>query len=623
MRPGQQEKRHRVGELRPSQLIWTFGIGSIVELPNMTSMILGLEDWQTTKSERIEEPRLLRAVKGRLGPTVERFLGPPRPEEENDDFTTGPTAGDLVGVPVTPFPRFLVCTTCRQLMPLDSPMVHLKSNAVRVERTRFVHANCPKVNFSPKCVPARFLVACENGHVDEFPWRHFLGCRKGCNGVMHLREYGASGAAQDIVVTCECEQQQTMMSAFGERAEEMLPKCQGRHPHLGTRESDGCGEDLKAVLLGASNIWFPDTLSALSVPEATDQLEQLVAQNWSELESVPEHGEAVLQYIRGQKKIEWMVEYSNEEILEAIETVDQKQTEAQEDDETAEDLLQPEWDVLSHPENAVESPDFKLREVSPPDAYKDIFDRVVLGERLREVRALIGFTRLESRERFIAPEEDSTTRVPLSRSAPGWVPAAEVRGEGIFLQFNEERVTEWLKTDPVGEAAERLLDSHTQWRADRGLPENRGFPGYRYVLIHSFSHALMRQFAVECGYSASSIRERIFCREPEEEGGPMAGVLIYTSAPDSEGTLGGLVRLGEPDRLGELLEMALTEAQLCTSDPLCAEHDPAEDLGVLHAAACHSCLFAPETSCERNNRYLDRTTLADTVDADRSYQFFE
>ena len=92
------------------------------------------------------------------------------------------------------------------------------------------------------------------------------------------------------------------------------------------------------------------------------------------------------------------------------------------------------------------------------------------------------------------------------------------------------------------------------------------------------------------------------------------GVLIYTAAPDSEGTLGGLVSLGKPETLERHLDQALDNVRLCASDPLCAEHHPYRDGITLHAASCHACLFAPETSCERGNKYLDRAVLVSTVE---------
>jgi hypothetical protein len=100
----------------------------------------------------------------------------------------------------------------------------------------------------------------------------------------------------------------------------------------------------------------------------------------------------------------------------------------------------------------------------------------------------------------------------------------------------------------------------------------------------------------------------------------MAGVLLYTSAPDAEGTLGGLVALADPYEMGRLLEAALARVALCSADPMCAGHAPTESETTLHNAACHACLFLPETSCERANRYLDRSVIIRTV-AGRGVEF--
>ncbi len=234
----------------------------------------------------------------------------------------------------------------------------------------------------------------------------------------------------------------------------------------------------------------------------------------------------------------------------------------------------------------------------------------MLVEKLREVKALIGFTRIESPGEFAdAREIPKDQRAPLSRRPPVWVPATEVRGEGIFLEFDGNKIRQWGQAPPVRACEKQFLEAHRQWRKARGLPPDQHFPGIGYVLIHSLSHALMRQFSVECGYAAASIRERICWPGVDGITQEMAGLLIYTAASDSEGTLGGLVSLGDPKRLGVHFDQALEMMRLCASDPLCAEHLPIRDGVTLHAAACHACLFAPETSCERSNKYLDRTLL--------------
>jgi hypothetical protein len=130
-------------------------------------------------------------------------------------------------------------------------------------------------------------------------------------------------------------------------------------------------------------------------------------------------------------------------------------------------------------------------------------------------------------------------------------------------------------------------------------------------MLHTFAHLLIRELALECGYNAASIRERIYANTTEAS--PMAGILLYTAAADSDGTLGGLVELGKPENLGSLIDNALNRATICSSDPLCSEHNPSEDRS-LHSASCHACTFVAETSCERGNRYLDRALLVSTFE---------
>ena len=137
-------------------------------------------------------------------------------------------------------------------------------------------------------------------------------------------------------------------------------------------------------------------------------------------------------------------------------------------------------------------------------------------------------------------------------------------------------------------------------------------------MLHTFSHLLIRELALECGYNTASIRERIYSDSSSTS--PMAGILIYTAAADSDGTLGGLVELGKPENLGRLISQALRRASICSSDPLCSEHDASADRS-LHGASCHGCSFVAETSCEKGNRYLDRALVTGTFDATQAAFF--
>jgi hypothetical protein len=286
------------------------------------------------------------------------------------------------------------------------------------------------------------------------------------------------------------------------------------------------------------------------------------------------------------------------------------------------DLKTPEWKIFLDPDSAEQSRDFQSHLQKPPARFSKYFEKIVLAERLREVRALVGFTRIESPSDYDNPAAFPVTqRAKIARMPPGWVPAAETRGEGLFFQFKEAEIRDWTKR--VKEQDEVFLEAHKRWRRAHGLePVDEHYPEIRFVMLHSFAHALIRQFSVECGYTTASLRERVYSRSPGGDEPEMAGVLIYTAAADSEGTLGGLVSLGKPQILERHLDQALDAMRLCASDPLCAEHHPYEDGISLHAASCHACLFAPETSCERGNKYLDRAVLVPTVEQ-INFAFFQ
>jgi hypothetical protein len=613
----------RVGEIRPSQLMYTYGVGAIVDLPKLSVMVTGLEDWPTDPqyAQPIVEDRLLMAVRYQL-PEVGRLLSPPVVPETGlpvDPFDS--TA--RVGVPVAAFPRWMVCPMCRLLAPLSSGLFELKEHPFHPDRTVYLHKNCPKGR-TPEVFPARFLVACEKGHLDDFPWVAFVHQGGSCTSpLLRLIEYGPSGEARDLEARCDsCNARRRLSEAFGRENREKMPLCRGRRPHLRDFDPGGCEHSMRAIVLGASNTWFPVVYSTVAIPVESGRLAQLVDENWARLQNVTDP--VIVGFLRSSGQLGELSSFGDDEIWEAIQT--RRRQDAGEVPPPGErpDLKEPEWRVFTRFDPRLDSEDFRLRPVDPPPQYASFIDRVALVERLREVRAMVGFTRLDALGELTDPDLNiQIDPAPISRQPPTWVPAAEVRGEGIFIQFNEARILEWMARPAVREQGDAFWEAHKKWRAARFIePPEMGFPDMRYVLIHTFSHALMRQLALECGYAAASIRERVYARPAELPGGPMAGLLIYTSAPDSEGTLGGLVSLGEPETLERHIAQALEAAHLCAGDPLCAEHPPSRTGRTLHAAACHACLFAPETSCERGNKYLDRSTLVRTVDRD-NLAFFE
>jgi hypothetical protein len=603
---------NELGELRPSQLIFTFGVGSLIDLPNMSALVMGLDDWDTRYCTEVQEDRLVAAIQKRLGSQVSRLYLPPIKLEGTERDPAAPA----IGVPVVPFPRWLRCSLCDTLATVESGVFKLVQDLYRPDKTAYVHQGCLKSlgGKPPTALSVRFLLACREGHLTDFPWITFV--HKGnvpCQpAALTLREFGASGDASDIIVKCNsCGTERRMADAFDSDAEF---SCPAHHPHLRRTDNAGCKEPAKAILLGSSNSWFPTALSALAIPRATDKLGKLVEEQWKELVDLDSLEDVHLirkKLQKFQSLIPLFSEFQEKEIWAAIES---RRQGSGIDHSSAEDLKLPEWEILSNPSVAAESKDFKLKQVSPPKGFEESFEDTVLVERIREVRALLGFTRIESNSDFAEATVVLDDRMTaLRRESPTWLPASEVRGEGIFLRVREEVLLAWEAKPEVKGRQEEFLESHKAWRKLRKLtPYGEHFPGIRLVFLHSLAHALMRQIVLDCGYSAASVRERLYSRQPEESGGPMAGILLYTAAPDSEGTLGGLVELGDPLTLGRHLQQALESVRLCASDPLCAEHHPDTTGRGIHGACCHACQFSPETSCERGNRYLDRSVLVET-----------
>lgn len=595
--------RPKLGEMRPSQLLYSSGIGAIADLPRLSVMIMGLDDWDESHTRSLPEPRLLAAVRQRLGAQVRDLKLPPVPPPG------AVTPSDArIGVPVAPFPRWLCCTRCRKLAGIGSGLFRLKPDENRPDRTCYQHENC-HVFSGAEALPVRFMIACEHGHLDDFPWKHFV--HRGpsdCTGPYDLQVVNPSGDVSGLRLNCAgCKATRSMADAFGDDANAALGACSSRRPHLRDFEAEACGLEPRAILLGASNLWFPVVLSALDIPGDGDPLTEGIAARWAQLSGLPSRDGVVT--MRNLGMLGELSVYSDDELWAAIEAERARRLHDVPSEAPA-SLRAPEWDALTNPRADRRTPDFQLRRVQAPSRHEQAFEQVVLAERLREVRALVGFTRISPPGDLGEPGQDPDLRLaPLSRRAPQWVVASEVRGEGLFLQLREESVQRWLALPSTRERESALIAAHRKNRERHQLtPVDAGFPGMRFVLVHSLAHVLMRQLAIECGYALASVRERLYAREADQDGPAMAGFLLYTAAPDSEGTLGGLVRLGEPEQLGRLIDAALDEARLCSSDPLCAEYDPASGADP-RGAACHACMYVPETSCERANRYLDRAML--------------
>ena len=395
--------------------------------------------------------------------------------------------------------------------------------------------------------------------------------------------------------------------------------CQGLTPWLGrgTRDPETCetgGKPTKNRLLvrSASNAYFTETLSVISLPEKAN-LAKLVCEYKDDLRAIEVEAD-VPNSIRFNPRIERAFSgFQSAEIWQAIEA-DRSEASTEVPSPKDEELrlfVGPMDEVSSSSEDSL----FEADVWRPPDEpvwYRKAIKRVLLVHRMREVQALVGFTRFTSRTSSLGGLPiDATSNNRRARLANNltWVPASENKGEGIFIELDLGRIKVWERTHAVKKRIEDFKDAFKEWLANRGLNDSQfPFPGAPYLLLHSLSHLLITEMALECGYGSSSIRERIYANE--EIG---YGILLFTSSSGSEGTLGGLVGAGK--RIVTYLEKAFERGRLCSNDPFCSEHKPNHkyDIRPTHGAACHSCELIAETSCEQRNQFLDRALVSPTV----------
>lgn len=650
---GSKRNFAKVGSSRPSSLLYTYGPGAIMDLPNFTVMPAGLDDWERIWKRRdgtpsIQAPRLLDVVRLMLGNQVEEL----RPFPWQEKLSLFSKEGDDLGVPARVFPQWLRCTGCDRLAPL-SVFSYRNTHPFRTDEAVFEHDPChgratagsagPKVTKrGPRrqpAVTARYLLACPDGHLDEFPydlWVHRGGtCPKADVPTLRMVDRTASKGASAAIICASCGATRGMNEALGAAGRAKLPRCRGRLPHLDGFAPEGCDKEPRLMLVGASNLWFPAVQSIIVMPrldeaekqqDLADRLRVVLGEDLQEFGDQPDTLRALLRRdpdLEAASKAEFEAmspaEFATLVDLAAHPVVTSEESrQEQRAAWSPTQLLVPEWRYLqrepAHERHADSATGLTL---SPRALSPDLpphVDRVLAVDRLRKVNAVLGFTRIDELDRV----NDLTSRlVRLTRTKhPTWTVATEDRGEGVFIQLNEKRVAAWEQRVLGHQLWEAHRSSHHRnferrfsETAEKTNPDERLQPP-RYWLLHTLSHLMIREMAMSSGYGAASLSERVYAwPDGGSDRPPAAGLLICTTASDSDGTLGGLVRLSEPDRLARIVRSALFRAGRCSSDPVCAVRTPRDPEDFLHGAACHCCVMASETSCERANRFLDRRFL--------------
>ncbi len=591
------------GQIRRSQVITTFGPGALIDLPRDSAIVAGIDDWPRTESQELKEPRVQSTLRRLTGVADPRLYMPPVPDPASP-WKKGP------GIDAYLFPEWYVVQ-----QPAGSK--HGAANGRKGKAGRLQSARSRRLVrrsalkggklAGRPVVATRFVRACPRGHVADIDWHEFV--HRGatdCVGHLSLVESGETGELANLRVHCGCGKSRSMTDA-NDISQRPFGKCTGARPWLGPHSSEDCDQISRLLIRTATNAWFSVIVRALSIPGRGDALARVVREHWDKLQIVDE-----LHELQVTKKFPGVAAaldpYEDAEVLEAI--LAEQRGPAEREPLKAVEIAA----MLSAPEGFGDDIPVdrnfharRLPAVLQPRAFDGRLSAVVQVHRLREVMALAGFTRLEAETPDIDGQYDSDVRRAELALEPEWFPAVETRGEGVLLAFDPGAIQRWRERPSVVERGRSLMTGYEKWAEDRKHPP--AFVGVTYVMLHTFSHMLLQSLADGCGYPAASIRERIYVDEEREN----YGVLLYTSSPDAEGTLGGLVH--QARRIGEHIERALASAKWCSNDPICSQHSPSEsnERRWLQGAACHGCVLVAETSCEMWNDFLDRALVVPTL----------
>lgn len=581
--------------VRALQAVLQYGVGAMVDFPDQTLVTASPEYWNQTR--RIYDDRFATA----LG--VDYFAMP-------------------IDISYARFPKWYFCPKCRKFQPIEQWVseykMRAKKRALEFDEHMVRHMRC--LDCRQELVVARIVTICEHGHINDFPWVEWVHIQSNkpicVNPSLKLKTSASSSEGlEGITITCSCDASTTLKGVFDKNVFERLGlPCEGYHPHKNMKEE--CDSYPRTVQRGSSSVYFPVVYSSLVIPPYADKLNVRIEGSHAfancitviEDEDPGDRIETIKRRLpRWAERIALEIGASREDVEYIIKKKWLEQGKESEIDVTSLKYRAEEYAALSGEIAASSSAlgDFS-REGVPGSEYKLPFVKSVsLIEKVRVVNALVGFSRItpvlsRSDPGFVSVKEPDTN----------WYPAYEVRGEGIFIEFEQNAIDVWISDNPsIIDRATRLNNNYAT--AFIGQNNTRDITP-KFIMLHTLSHLLIKQLSFECGYSIASLSERIYCAE-ERDGKQMAGIFIYTASGDSEGTLGGLVRQGWPDVFPRIFKKAIASARTCSNDPVCIlSHGQGRDS--LNLAACYACALLPETCCEERNAFLDRALIIGTYD---------
>lgn len=580
--------------IRMGQLLGPYSVGAIYPCDaNTIVMVAGLDAFDTKKMDTVLDGRLCKHI------GVDKLLAPPKHTKKGSGF-----------VPAVRFPGWMYCPKCKRMEYVSTTNTSsgiVCSNPACNEKYRW----------GQKLVPERFIVVCPEGHIDDFPVMRWLHrgqdiSPKDPNHIVTRKTTGGSATMGDIVYSCSCGAKRTLQgSTTANGLNSIGYRCPGRRPWLDL-PGKGCNcptENLRVSIMGATNVCYADTVSSVLIPDSLDErVKDAVEADFDTMVGMEAAGmlDSFVQSLAKREKLD----------PSAIVLAYEKRKNTEVVDQTEDEYLYDEYLTLRDP-RIIKRGEFVGEAL---DVYeyqsqliRGFFTGVSLIDTLTVTRALVGFTRLNPEANDGKKMQER--RASLSRKTLDWTLAVQTVGEGIFMELDGATLEEWSEGAPVKTRFGGMQRNLDVSRRSRNQAPKQLNP--KYVALHTLAHLLILGISQVCGYSAASLRERIYCEKFLTDGveahSDMHGILIYTASESGDRSLGGLVRSGRPGRFEGILHKALEDALWCSGDPVCIESH-GQGLDSCNLAACYNCALVPETSCESGNRFLDRGLLVGTLD---------
>lgn len=611
-------------QIRRSQLITPFGIGSLVNVNNLSLMISDSEYWKKSNCDIFHDIRLEKVM------GADGFIEPPI--EENG------------WINYEEFPKWYFSPADHSLRTLDR-WKNLARNR-NFDREPYDKRYGKKAEL----VPVRIVCVCSNGHVQDFPWIEWVHrCNDDRNDDHELKLYsrGKSGEIRDLVIECKtCEQKlghpvrrdlgSIFSNNFAKALEDIDVSCNGDYFWKKNTTNDDCDKPLKAILKNATNFYFPNISASVNIPFRESKTIENIKndKNYENLKNIiksnpmsKEDAKKNFKFLFDQ--IAKSVNKPYDEIADLILNITTNNDEDDESDDSIMDYRRAEFEVLTGKRDFDrDSGRLNIKQYDNNELiknefnYSDFISSIVLVKQLEVVNVLRSFSRVQAtdtdlmrEEKMIENDEDQyeeeAKEVSLRRNDDLYV-GMRFLGEGIFIPFNADKINFWLETIEDSDIVKNIYNKNVRF------PDDKKYLKPSYYMLHTFAHILIKELSDSCGYSSSSLNERLYFSD--ESGSEMYGILIYTSSSDSEGTMGGLVKQGIPSNLSQIISSAIEKARWCSFDPICIESN-AQGRDSLNAAACHACALISETSCEKMNSFLDRRMLVGSLE-DSTLGFF-